>query len=131
MKTDVEIQQDVFQYVKGGLIDDAINGEVRILPRSTKSNKEDCIISILDNDPTQIQFAFVNVNVYVPNITNGGESVGNLPRIKVLAKLCSEVLKEVYLGAYSFWLVKQRVLPVEGKDEYVINNKIKYSFNNE
>lgn len=131
MKTDAEIKQDVFEYVNGGLIADAINGEVRIIPRSARSKKEDCIISILDNDPTQIQYAFVNVNIYVPNMMNGGESVENLPRTSVLEKLCSEVLKDVYLGTYRIKLVKQRTLPVNGKDEYVINNKIKYSFNNE
>lgn len=131
MKTDVEIRQDVLQHINDSLIKDTINGNVQIIPRNAKSKGEDCIISVLDSDPTQIQEAFVNVNVYVPNMTSGGVSCENIPRTKLLAKLCSEALKDVYLGAYRIKLVKQRILPVEGKDEYVINNKIKYFFNNE
>ncbi len=131
MKTDVEIRQDVFAYVKASAIKNAITGEVRIIPRSAKSKVEDCIISVQDNDNGQIQDAFVNVNVYVPNMTSGGESVENLPRTKTLAEICSCVLKDVYLGTYRFFLAKQRILPVQGKDECVINNRLRYKFNNE
>ena len=131
MKNDVEIRQDVFAMVKASAISSAISGEVRYLPRRKDSKSEDCIISVLDSDSKQIQDSIVNVNVYVPNIDNGGESLENIPRTEVLAKICEEALKYVYGDGFFISLEKQRILPVNGKDEHVINNRIRYKFNNE
>ena len=131
MKTDVDIRQDLLAYIKVSAIKDAISGQVRIIPRSSQSDAEDCIISVLDSDSEQVQDAFVNVNVYVPNIVSGGESVENVSRTKLIATVCSEVLRDFYVGGDWYHLAKQRILPVNGKDEYVINNKIKCRINNE
>lgn len=131
MKNDVEIRQDVFAVVKASAISSAISGEVRYLPRRKDSKSEDCIITVLESDNKQIQNCIVNVNVYVPNINNGGESVEDISRTTVLAKTCEEALKYVYGDGFIIHLEKQRILPVNGKDEYVINNRIRYNFNNE
>lgn len=131
MKNDVEVRQDVFTIVVGSEIKEAIGGEVRYIPRKAGSKAEDCIISVLDSDNAQIQDCIVNVNVYVPNITSGGESVENIPRIKPLAKICETALKSRFGDGFHLYLEKQRILPVNGKDEYVINNRIRYKFNNE
>lgn len=131
MKTDVEIRQDVYGIVINSEISEAINGAVRIIPRSTGSKSEDCIISVLESDNAQIQDSIVNVNVYVPNITNGGDSVENINRTKLLAKICETVLKSRFGDGFRIYLEKQRIMPVNGKDEHVINNRIRYKFNNE
>lgn len=131
MKTDVEIRQDVFAIVNGSAIAEAINGEVRYTPRKAGSKSEDCIISVLDGDCAQIQDSIVNVNVYVQNINSGGESVEDISRTKVLAKVCETVLKHVYGDGFRIYLEKQRIMAVNGKDEHVINNRIRYKFNNE
>lgn len=131
MKNDVEVRQDVFAIVVGSEIKEAIGGEVRYIPRKAGSKAEDCIISVLDSDNAQIQDCIVNVNVYVPNITSGGESVENISRIKPLAKICETALKSRFGDGFHLYLEKQRILPVNGKDEYVINNRIRYKFNNE
>lgn len=131
MKNDVEVRQDVFAIVVGSEIKEAIGGEVRYIPRKAGSKAEDCIISVLDSDNAQIQDCIVNVNVYVPNITSGGESVENISRTKPLAKICETALKSRFGDGFHLYLEKQRILPVNGKDEYVINNRIRYKFNNE
>ena len=131
MKNDVEVRQDVFTIVVGSEIKEAIGGEVRYIPRKAGSKAEDCIISVLDSDNAQIQDCIVNVNVYVPNITSGGESVENISRTKPLAKICETALKSRFGDGFHLYLEKQRILPVNGKDEYVINNRIRYKFNNE
>lgn len=131
MKTDVEIRQDVYKIVMKSAIKDAINGDVRYTGRKKGSNGEDCIISVVDSDAAQIQDGIVNVNIYVQNITSDGESVENVQRTKSLAKVCDEVLKCVYGDGFRIYIEKQRILPVNGKDEHVINNRIRYKFNNE
>ena len=131
MKNDVEVRQDVFAVVMQSEIKDAIGGEVRYIPRKAGSKTEDCIISVLDSDNAQIQDCIVNVNIYVPNITSGGESVENIDRTKPLAKICENALKSKFGDGFHLFLEKQRIMPVNGKNEYVINNRIRYKFNNE
>ena len=131
MKNDVEVRQDVFAVVVQSEIKDTIDGEVRYIPRKAGSKAEDCIISVLDSDNAQIQDCIVNVNIYVPNITSGGESVENINRTKLLATICENALKSKFGDGFHLFLEKQRILPVNGKDEYVINNRIRYKFNNE
>lgn len=131
MKTDIDIQQELYHYIKASDIKDAIGGEIRYVPRSKLATTEDCVISVLDNLNGQIQDAIVNVNIYVANISNRGGSVANIPRLQTLAELCSTVLEDVYIDTYWFRLSKQRILPVEGKDEYVINNKLMYKNSND
>lgn len=131
MKNDVEVRQDVFAVVVQSEIKDAIGGEVRYIPRKAGSKAEDCIISVLDSDNAQIQDCIVNVNIYVPNITSDGESVENISRTKQLSKICENALKSKFGDGFHLFLEKQRILPVNGKDEYVINNRIRYKFNNE
>ena len=131
MKTDVEIRQDIRDIVAASEIASSISGSVRIIPRATGSKLEDCVISVLDGDNGQIQDAIVNVNVYVPNTTSGGDSVENVSRTKPLAKTCEAVLDRGSGEGFRFHLEKQRILPVNGKDEHVINNRIRYKYNNE
>ncbi len=131
MKTDAEILEDVYGIIMGSEIRESINGDVRTIPRATGSSSEDCIISILDSDNAQIQDGIVNVNIYVHNIRNGGDSVEDRARTKALSKICETELNSRFGEGFRIYLEKQRVLPVNGKDEHVINNRIRYKFNNE
>ena len=131
MKTSVEIRQDVYAIVVASAIKTEISGSVRIIPRADGSKTEDCIISVLESDNAQIQDSIVNVNVYVPNIPNGGQSVENIPRTKAIAKTCETALKSIHGEGFWLFLDKQRISPVQGKDEYVVNNQLRYKFNNE
>ena len=125
MKTDIEIRQDIYKVVCNSDIKTTITGEVSYTGRSTDT--EDCIISLQDNDNEQIQEAFVYVNVYVKNITSGGVSKEDVKRTKTLAKLCSEVLDHGVGESFKFHLAKQRVIAVNGKDEFCISNKLSYN----
>ena len=131
MKSDVEVRQDIFAIVNASEIKSAITGQVRYIPRKAGSKLEDCIISVLDSDAAQIQDCIVNVDIYVPNIPSDGESVENINRTGPLAKICETVFKDIYGDGFRVYLEKQRILPVNGKDEYVINNRLRYKFNNE
>ena len=131
MKNDAEVRQDIYAIVVSSPIKDAISGEVRIIPRAKGSNAEDCIISVQGNLDGQIQNCIVYVNVYVQNINNRGESVENVARTSMLAKLCEDTLQSGYGNGFRYYIESQRISAVNGKDEHVIVNKLHYKFNNE
>lgn len=94
-------------------------------------DREDIVISILENGSGQIQEAFVNVNIYVKDNIRNGEAEMNDARCRELCKVAIQVLETGHGESYRFTLNKQRVLEVNGKNEHFINNKLLYSFNNE
>ena len=95
------------------------------------TDREDIVISILENGSGQIQEAFVNVNIYVKDNIRNGEAEMNDARCRELCKVAIQVLETGHGESYRFTLNKQRVLEVNGKNEHFINNKLLYSFNNE
>lgn len=133
MKTDTDICKDIYHIVVDSAIKTAITGNVTYTGRET--DKEDCVISVLDNMNGQIQDSKVNVNIYVQNITSGGLAKPNIPRINELADISKNVFgdgkRSVFGEGFRVTLEKQRVLSVNGKNEHVINNTIRYKFNNE
>ena len=128
MKTDVEVRQDIYKYIMASELHgrNGVTGTIGYQGRADGAKTEDCIISILDNVNGQIQDCDVNVNIYVQNINSGGRSVENVSRTKALSKLAETVLNSGYGDSFRFELRKQRILQVQGKDEYVINNKLRY-----
>lgn len=135
MKTDIDICIDVFRLVNKSAIKDAINGEVSYLPRKDGSTKEDCIISVLESQVYQIQDSKINVNVYVSDQDSNGRKEMAVKRVQDLANICKGVFgdgkRSVFGDGFKITLEKQRILSVNGKDEHVINNTLRYKFNNE
>lgn len=124
MKTPTEIKQDLYRYICGTDLKTAITGEVSYTGRET--DREDCCIDVQDGDAEQIQTAFVYVRIYVPMIPNNGRMKPNITRIKPLEKLCEQVFASGFGDTFRFELKKQLTTQVQGKDEYVISNKIEY-----
>lgn len=133
MKTDIDIRKDIYHIVMGSAIKATITGEVSYYGR--KTDKEDCVISVLTSLNGQIQDCKVNVNVYVQNMTSGSKLIENVPRADELCNVCKEVFgdgkRSVFGDGFKIFLEKQLVLPVNGRDEHVINNTLRYKFNNE
>lgn len=131
MKSDIEIKDDIYEFIKGSALEKAISGKLKKTRRPANSNLEDIVISILDNEAGQMQEAFVNVNIYVPDNLRDGQAEENSVRLRQLCKLAAELL-EVQRGEdYRFTLDKQRVMEVNGKSEHFINNKLLYKQVNE
>ena len=131
MKSDIEIKDDIFNHIKGSALERAVNGVLRKTRRPSGSDAEDIIISILDNGSGDIQEAFVNVNIYVKDNMRDGQNEINDSRCRELCRISIEVLETGFGAGYRFILDKQRVMPVNGKDEHFINNKILYKQVNE
>ena len=126
MKSDIEIKDDIYQIIKGSALEKAVTGKLKKTRRPANSNKEDIVISILENGSGQVQEAFVNVNIYVSDDVRDGQAEENSSRLRQLCKLATELL-EVQRGEdYRFTLDKQRVMEVNGKNEHFINNKLLY-----
>jgi hypothetical protein len=131
MKSDIEIKDDIYQIIKGSALEKAVTGKLKKTRRPANSNKEDIVISILENGSGQVQEAFVNVNIYVSDDVRDGQAEENSSRLRQLCKLATELL-EVQRGEdYRFTLDKQRVMEVNGKSEHFINNKLLYKQVNE
>lgn len=131
MKSDIEIKDDIYQIIKGSALEKAVTGKLKKTTRPANSNKEDIVISILENGSGQVQEAFVNVNIYVSDDVRDGQAEENSSRLRQLCKLATELL-EVQRGEdYRFTLDKQRVMEVNGKNEHFINNKLLYKQVNE
>ena len=131
MKTDIDIKDEMYKHIKGSALAKEVNGQLRKTLRPANSNKEDIVISMLSNVNGQIQEAYINVNVYVPDVLRDNQAEENTPRLRTLCKLSHDVLKVGYGASYRFVLESQRGLEAEGRDEHLINNRIIYKQCNE
>jgi hypothetical protein len=131
MKSDIEIKDDIYQIIKGSALEKAVTGKLKKTRRPANSNKEDIVISILENGSGQVQEAFVNVNIYVSDDVRDGQAEENSSRLRQLCKLATELLEVQRREDYRFTLDKQRVMEVNGKNEHFINNKLLYKQVNE
>lgn len=126
MKTDIDIKDDIYPIVKRIQFLYDIGGYVSKTIRPEESSAEDIVISVLANVCNQIQEAYVNINVYVQDLNKGFQYVENTIRLRQLCKVFADELKVVYGDDFRISLDEQRVLPVDGKNEHMINNKVLY-----
>ena len=137
MKTDSDIKTDVYKMLSNSPLKNAVTGSIQKIARSPKSFNEDVIISVLSNDnPRQIQEAFVNVNVYVHDmlIDNNTDSyyVEDTKRVSELSTIIATMFENAYIGeSFRITLSSQRVFDINATHEHCINNKLLYQCVNE
>lgn len=131
MKSDIDIKDDIYTFIKGSTLEYEVTGKLCKTKRPAESNKEDIVISVFANDNGQIQEAFVNVNIYIRDVTRNRQSEENTIRLRKLCNLAKSILEVGRGRDFRFILSSQRVLEVNGKDEHVINNKLLYRQCNE
>lgn len=134
MKTDIDIKDDVYMLVSESALAGKVTGAIRKTLRPANSRKEDVVISILANTNERPQYAYVNVNVYVPDsavkydvdnqtITQYEEDSA---RLREICNLCKELF-ETYVGdTYRITLDSQRVLSSSDDGAHIVNNKLLY-----
>lgn len=132
MKTDQKIKQEIYDYIKGSDLEKAVSGVLTKRKRPLNSKKEDIVISVLANGNAQRQEAFVNVNIYVPdlNVKKNGQYEEDGERLEELEKLSADFLNVFWVGPARISLDTQRTLEVENGTEHVINNKLLYLIEN-
>lgn len=131
IKSDIEIKDDIYKFIKGSVLEKTVTGKLKKTRRPKDSNLEDIVISILDNGTGQMQEAFVNVNIYVPDDMRNGQAEEKTIRLRELCAIAYNLLEVGRGESYRFTLDKQRVMEVNGKNEHFINNKLLYRQCNE
>ena len=133
MKTDIEIEDDVYVYVSTSPLAGAIGGKVYKGERLLGSLTEDMTINVLANNVTELQAAFVNVNIYVKDLNLKGQYVKDSARLRTLCRECWEAFKTVVGEDYRVTMDSQRVISDSGSENYhehIINNKLRYQHYN-
>lgn len=128
MKTDIDIKDDLYRYLSGSAIMEEVTGSLSKTLRPDTSEAEDVVISILGNVNSDIQQAYVNVNIYVADIKRGNQYEENSIRLRQLCNASKELLGVGSGEGYRFTLEEQRVMEVQGRNEHFINNKLLYKY---
>lgn len=127
MKTDIEIKDEIFMYIKGSPLANAVTGKLDKTSRPTGSMKEDIIISVEENMNDGIQSALVSVNIYVADLLRDNQYIENTIRLRELCALAKDLLEVGRTDDARFVLQTQRVKRVIGSDnEHYIENKLLY-----
>lgn len=140
MKSDIEIVNLVCRIIQGSELATAASGRVCDMGRPALSVKEDIVVSVLANEGCgQIQRAYVNVNVYVPDLYNGKAKTWEWNKERI-DTLCDKSKFLFYLHGDGWHVVakdcQQTVMPAgvtfrDGHTEHFINNKLYMEINNE
>ena len=131
MKSDIDIKDDMYSHIKGSDLAGMVTGKLSKTLRPAKSENEDIVISILANVNSDIQQAFVNVNIYIADVLRDEQYEENTIRLRELCDASKNLLEVGRGEGYRFTLEEQRVLEVQGKNEHFINNKLLYKFSKE
>lgn len=130
MKSDIDIKDDVYKVITASELEAATTGSVckrqRTFYATGTPTKEDICIAVLANQASQLQEAFVNVNIYVQDENVKGQMEENTKRLRELCQLSFETFKSVRGSDFRLSMSEQRVIACEGTNEHIINNKILY-----
>lgn len=126
MKTDIDIKDDLFMYIKGSDLANAVTGKLEKTERPTDSMAEDIVISVDENENGGIQSALCTVNIYVADLLRDNQYIENSIRLRELCAMAKNLLEVAHYNDARFYLTAQRVKKVEGVSEHRIENKIIY-----
>jgi predicted ATPase len=131
MKSDIDIKDDVYMLLKDSELMKQVSGSLSKTKRPNGSTKEDVVISVLANQFAQSQEAYVNVNIYVAEVSRNNQYEENSSRLRTLCDISKEILSSVHGDGYWIKLTEQRTMEVEATNETLINNKLLYKKINE
>ncbi len=126
----IDIKDIVYSIVKSSDLAQAVSGVVSKTIRPTSSEKEDIIISVLDNEGCQMQQFILNVNIYVSDLVKEKDYIEDSARIRLLCSKAIQLFESIVKENWRCELQKQVVLKVEGKNEHCINNRILINYLN-
>lgn len=125
MKSDIDIKDEIYGFIKGSQLHSEISGTLYKTKRDDNSNKEDIVISINANLYGQLQKAYVVVNIYVSDIMRGNVYIEDSIRLRKLCDISKEIFEVGRVGNARFVLSEQRVFETD-TNEHVISNKLLY-----
>lgn len=123
MKTDIDIKDDIYRFVKNSELHSIINGGIYKTARPNNSALEDVVISVVANKNQELQEAIVYVNVYVKDVFAEGRYIEDSQRLRDICRLTARIFKVGSIDDARLTLDEQRVLKAE-TEEHVISNKL-------
>lgn len=127
MTSSNEIKTIIYKIIKGSPLENEIiskGGSLYRNSRPTNSNKEDIVISVLATRNAQFQMAYVNVNIYIPDISRDNDYIEDETRTKILQKKAIDLFKEIVHNDYKIEIESQETFKVQDLNEHLINNKL-------
>ena len=132
MRTDTEIKDDIFRYIKGTALPTAVTGQLLKTRRPKNSDKEDIVISVLANEGNQKQEAVVNVNIYIEDNVVDGQPEEDSIRCREIGNIAKEALEVFSVDGARVTLERPpRVFEVEEIPWHVVNCRLNYQLINE
>jgi hypothetical protein len=128
MKTDIDIKDDLFMYIKGSDLANAVTGKLEKAERPTGSMAEDIVISVEENENGGIQAALCTVNIYVADVLRDNQYIENTIRLRELCAMAKTLLEVAQFNEARFYLTAQRVKKVDGVNEHRIENRVIYKY---
>jgi hypothetical protein len=128
-KTGEQIVDDIYEIVNESALKTAITGIVyKDTMRPIDAKTEDIVVSFLTGINSQIQTGAVNVNIYVPDIDNGGKVlVKNIPRCRELGIIANTFIEGLKIEGYKFEDGPTiQTFKADGTNQHFINCKIKF-----
>lgn len=130
MKSDIDIKDDVYKVVAASKLKTSVTGSVCKRQRTFYATgaplKEDICISVLANQTSQKQEAYVNINIYIQDEDVNGQKEENTKRLRELCQQSFETFEAVHGSDYRLSLSEQKIVANEGTNEHIINNKVLY-----
>lgn len=126
MKTDIDIKDDLYSYIKGSDLAKEVTGRIEKTERRTDSTLEDILISVDENENGGIQSALCTVNIYVADLLRDNQYIEDTIRLRELCAKAKTLLEVAHYNDARFYLTAQRVKKVDGVNEHRIENKIIY-----
>lgn len=126
MKTDIDIKDDLYSYIKGSDLAKEVTGRIEKTERRTDSTLEDILISVDENENGGIQSALCTVNIYVADSLRDNQYIEDTIRLRELCAKAKTLFKVAHFNDARFYLTAQRVKKVDGVNEHRIENKIIY-----
>lgn len=132
MRTDTEIKDDIFRYIRGTVLPTAVAGQLLKTRRPKNSDKEDIVISVLTNEGNQKQEAVVNVNIYIEDNVVDGQPEEDSIRCREIGNIAKEVLEVFSVDGARVTLDRPpRVFEVEEIPWHIVNCRLNYQLINE
>ncbi len=132
MRTDTEIKDDIFRYIRGTVLPIAVTGQLLKTRRPKNSDKEDIVISVLANEGNQKQEAVVNVNIYIEDNVVDEQPEEDSIRCREIGNIAKEALEVFSVDGARVTLDRPpRVFEVEEIPWHVVNCRLNYQLINE
>lgn len=134
MKSDTDIKDALYKYLKGTALAKEVSGEIcKRGKRNPESTNEDIVLSVVANELGQKQESVIYVNVYVQDdyVKPHSQNEEKTARLRTLCNLCMDALETFRLDDARVVLTSQRVIEAGNDKEHVISNKLNYQLINE